>query len=121
MKRSRLPNFSFEKEYLKSFDLVAGVDEVGVGALAGPVYIGIVIFDFSVSQTLEKDVLSLKINDSKQLSIKERERLEKEIFRYSLYASTHFSTVSDINKVGIRKATQKAIRRGVSFTRITCK
>jgi ribonuclease HII len=115
--QSRLPNFYFEKEALKTADLVVGIDEVGVGALAGPVYIGIAAFDISASRTLEKDVLSLKIDDSKKLSIKQREQLENEIYRYGVCASTHFSTVSDINRLGIRKATRKAIRRGINRLR----
>ena len=116
-KQSRLPNFDFEKEALQKADLVVGIDEVGVGALAGPVYVGVVAFDFSASHTLEKDVLSLKINDSKKLSIKQREQAEKNIYRYATYVSTHFSTVAEINRLGIRKATEKAIRRGVKDLR----
>lgn len=112
-KQLRLPTFEFEKHALLSSDLVAGIDEVGIGALAGPVYVGLICFDILSSQTLEKDVLSLKIRDSKQLSIKKREQVSEQIYRYAVHYDTQFSTVSEIEALGIRKATQKAIRRGI--------
>lgn len=41
----KLPNFSYEQKLWKrGFGFVAGADEVGRGALAGPVVAGAVIF-----------------------------------------------------------------------------
>lgn len=55
----------------KGYNLIAGVDEVGRGPLAGPVVAAACIFD--------RDVDIVGIDDSKKLSEKKRERLFDEI------------------------------------------
>ncbi|MBR3637627.1 MAG: ribonuclease HII, partial [Lachnospiraceae bacterium] len=56
----------YEKKY-ESFGFVCGIDEVGRGPLAGPVYAAAVI--------LPKDSGILYLNDSKKLTEKKREEL----------------------------------------------
>ena len=51
--------------------IIAGVDEVGRGSLIGPVYAAAVIF--------KKNIDKKKIKDSKKLTKKKREILEKYI------------------------------------------
>ena len=51
--------------------VIAGVDEVGRGSLVGPVFAATVIFNKSIDKK--------KIKDSKQLSINQRNLLEKYI------------------------------------------
>ena len=67
----------FENEN-RQFGLLCGIDEVGRGPLAGPVYAAAVI--------LPEDVDILYINDSKKLSEKKRdyyfEEIKKEFFQY---------------------------------------
>ena len=53
--------------------LIAGVDEVGRGSLVGPVYAAAVI--------LKNNLDKKKLKDSKKLSKKNREMLEKYIKR----------------------------------------
>ena len=61
-------SIDYEMEHWKNGKLyIAGVDEAGRGPLAGPVVAAAVIFPLGV----EID----GVNDSKQLSAKERERL----------------------------------------------
>lgn len=108
------PTFEQEKEALNSFDLVIGIDEVGVGALAGPVYCGLVVFKPDDIKSTSEHIVNCGIHDSKLLSSTKREQLAEQITRFALYALVNSSTVSEINALGIRKATQKAIRRGVS-------
>lgn len=114
------PTFEQEKEALNSFDLVVGIDEVGVGALAGPVYCGFVVFKPDDIKSTSEHILNLGIHDSKLLSSTKREQLAEQLTRFALYTSVNSSTVSEINTLGIRKATQKAIRRGVSQIRKQC-
>lgn len=62
-------------EFDKSFHtpgLIAGVDEVGRGPLAGPIVAAAVVLDIS---TVDENSIILNINDSKKVSPKERERL----------------------------------------------
>ena len=67
----------FDKSFLnKSIKVIAGVDEVGRGPLAGPVVAASVIFDNST--------VIPKINDSKKLSEKVREKLYDEIINKAI-------------------------------------
>jgi ribonuclease HIII len=47
MRRKILPTFKIEKSLWKRGFCVIGVDEVGRGALAGPLYTGAVVFNFN--------------------------------------------------------------------------
>ncbi len=58
--------------------IIAGVDEVGRGPLAGPIVAAGVVLDYS---SLEVENLILGINDSKKIKDSERERLFDEIIK----------------------------------------
>ena len=45
MKQLIKPNFEYEKKYLEQYVVIAGVDEVGRGALAGPIVAAAVVFE----------------------------------------------------------------------------
>ncbi|MHB1377622.1 MAG: ribonuclease HII, partial [Candidatus Humimicrobiaceae bacterium] len=69
---NRLINFCEYEDslYLTGYDLIAGVDEVGRGALAGPIVAAAVI--------LQRNSIFMEgINDSKKISSKKREELFK--------------------------------------------
>src|SRR6185437_3109911 len=67
------PDIYWETEAGYPKTLVAGVDEVGRGCLAGPVVAGAVILPEQIDY--EKDPWVLKIADSKKLSPEMREEL----------------------------------------------
>lgn len=105
------PTFEEELSLWKNeVEYVIGVDEVGRGCFAGPVTAGAVIFK---KNALFKDGILSKINDSKLLNPKTRSILSKEIKKEALFYSVSTVGVSIINKVGIGKATQIAMRRSV--------
>lgn len=117
-RRVTRPSFSFEQTlYAKGFSLVVGVDEVGRGALAGPVVAGACSVRGPLA-SLQGDPLSLNeitalgIDDSKRLTSKKREALAPEIEKYFQCAIGEAS-VAEINKYGIVAATQKAMRRAI--------
>lgn len=64
--------YNFDKSF-GDFDIIAGVDEVGRGPLAGPIVSCAVILDLNA---VDEDLL-LWINDSKKLSEKKREELSE--------------------------------------------
>lgn len=99
MKKPKKPSYNLEKQYLSSgIDYVFGIDEVGRGCFAGPLVASAVCFDKKIKRKWFKD-----INDSKQLTAKERRRLSKLIIRHgSSYTET--IDVETINKIGIGKA-----------------
>ncbi len=105
------PDWVFEKEVWKrGFKLVAGVDEVGRGSFAGPVVAAAVVFPNGRPISSHPLVI---INDSKQLSAKQRELADVWIRKNALSFGIGEATVSQINKFGIKKATEIAFRKAI--------
>lgn len=82
---------------------IAGMDEVGRGPLAGPVYAACVVLpeDFSV----------LGVDDSKKLSEKKRLQLDEEIRQQALAVGIGVSTPAEIDDINILEATKRAMTR----------
>ncbi|TYB83848.1 MAG: ribonuclease HII [Kosmotoga sp.] len=93
----------FDKPYVNTYKLIAGVDEAGRGALAGPVVAASVILKSEIEG----------INDSKKLSPKKRELLFEKIVRNSVF-SIGIATPEEIDVYNILNATRMAIRRAVT-------
>lgn len=92
----------FENIYYQRGDQrIAGVDEVGRGALAGPLVVSLVILD--------RHHRIAGLNDSKQLTAKVREQLFEEIQQKALYVDTQFIEVAEIDQINILNATKKAM------------
>lgn len=102
------PNFSYEKRLWKrGYKYIVGIDEVGRGAFAGPVVVGAVVFP--------KQIVEINgINDSKLLKPRFREQLAKEIKQKALAWDVTEVNVGVINRIGIGKATAKAMRKTIS-------
>ena len=79
--------------------IIAGVDEVGRGCLAGPVVAAAVILKKSISS----------LNDSKKLSKKKRELLYKNIVENSLSVSIGIKWNDYIDKYNIKVASEHAM------------
>jgi ribonuclease HII len=105
MPRSSRP---FSPEHAARYPAVVGVDEVGRGALCGPVMTAAAWFD---PVALPPDLLA-QLDDSKRLRADHRERIAAELRRHARYmlraASPRF-----IDAIGIRHATLDAMRRAV--------
>ena len=84
--------------------IIAGVDEVGRGSLVGPVYAAAVI--------LKKKLDKKKLKDSKKLTKKNREILEKYIKKNS-YWSIGSASIKEIEKFNILNASLLAMRRAI--------
>ena len=101
------PDFAFERElFARGCSLVAGVDEVGRGSLAGPVGVGAVILD--------PDDLPEGLDDSKALSAERREALSEAIYAKSRCVAIAFASVAEIDALNIRGATLLAMARAVN-------
>ncbi|MCX7845698.1 MAG: ribonuclease HII [Dictyoglomaceae bacterium] len=95
---------NIELQLWQKYEKIAGVDEAGRGALAGPVFAGAVILPpFS----------SLPLKDSKLLTPKERKKLFLLIKQEALDWSYGFSTVDDIERMGILNAVLLAMKRAI--------
>jgi ribonuclease HII len=97
--------------------MVAGADEVGRGAFAGPVVAGIVAFGPNNGNLLAivKKNKNLIINDSKKLSDSKRRIADGWIRQNCLTWGVGEASVTEINKLGISKATSSAFRRAIAY------
>ncbi len=84
--------------------VIAGVDEVGRGSLIGPVYAAAVV--------LNKNINKKKLKDSKKLSKKNREILEKYIKKNSSLSIGSASLI-EIEKLNILNASLLAMKRAI--------
>lgn len=97
-----MPDLSLESQYVGK--VVAGVDEVGRGPLAGPVVAAAVIID--------QDNLIPGIKDSKKLSKLKREEISNFLKQSSIYSIAEAS-VEEIDKYNILEATRLAMNRAM--------
>ena len=102
------PNLDFESQLWKQYRYIAGIDEVGRGALAGPVVTAAVVLPTSFSPDLIPD-----INDSKLLTSNKRLQLAQLISQHALYTSINTTSVSIINSLGINKAIFISMRKSL--------
>lgn len=102
-----------QNEYVlrtQGFMHIAGLDEAGRGAWAGPVVAGAVILPLDhadLANTLTG------VNDSKQLSPRTREALFPVIMDTALAAGVGFGTHIEIDALGIVPATRLAMKRAL--------
>lgn len=102
-------NFDFEKELLaEGYQLIAGIDEVGRGALAGPVLAGAVVLPLP----LDASWLKL-IRDSKELTPKKRELLYSYIKETALGIGVGVIPPQVIDQKGILTATRLAMLEAI--------
>ena len=95
----------FEKQY-GDLGYLCGIDEVGRGPLAGPVYAAAVI--------LPKDSDILYLNDSKKLSEKKREELYDVIMEKAVAVGVGSSSCERIDEINILQATFEAMTKAVN-------
>ena len=105
LERERLKGMRIYEEKYADYELICGVDEVGRGPLAGPVFTAAVI--------LPKDCEILYLNDSKKLSEKKREELFLEISEKALAIGIGSCTPEEIDTLNIKQATRKAMLQAV--------
>jgi ribonuclease HII len=91
--------------YVQGFKAIAGVDEVGVGPLAGPVVAAAVILPEEVNLPL--------VNDSKKLKPAQREKLSFAIHEQAIAVSIGSVSPEEIDSRNIFQASLEAMRRAV--------
>lgn len=104
------PDLAFELALWKAgLTLVAGIDEAGRGALAGPVAAAVVILppDPKLAEWMTG------VRDSKQLSPSQRETARETILHYAAGWGVGFASVIEIDQLGILPATRLAASRAL--------
>jgi ribonuclease HII len=89
----------------QNINMIAGVDEVGRGPLAGPVVTAAVI--------LGEDFFLPGLNDSKALSEKKREQYYEYILEHALSVGIGSASAIEIDEVNIYQATKLAMTRAI--------
>ena len=104
-----MPSFEFENLY--PGEVVYGIDEAGLGPLAGP----IVAASCHIQNQVLSDELLGNINDSKKLSPKKREYLFEVITNFpTIKYGIAFVENTEIDEIGLSSAWQKAIIGAIS-------
>lgn len=98
--------FEYENRYKDS--IIAGIDEVGRGPLAGPVVCACVIMP------LQEDLIVEGVNDSKKLSEKKREQLYDKILETAIDYTICEISQQEIDDINILNATKKCMINCVS-------
>ena len=104
------PDLRYESNLWPYYKHIAGLDEAGRGALAGPVAVGAVILphdDPRLSQALEG------VRDSKQMTPFERESLAPRIQETALSWCVAFASADEIDRHGIVASTRLAALRAL--------
>lgn len=101
----------YEKKY-EDLVLIAGVDEVGRGPLAGPVVCACVIMP------MDKDNIIEGINDSKKLSEKKREELYDKILEKAICYSIQEVSEKVIDEINILEATKLCMTKCIKALEI---
>lgn len=103
------PTLRLERQLLRDgAALVCGMDEVGRGALCGPVSVGVVVVDASVSRGLPG------VQDSKLLTPSAREALVPRIRAWAVAWGVGHASPREIDEVGIIGALRRAGQRALA-------
>lgn len=89
-------------------EMIVGIDEVGRGAWAGPLVVGAVLLGGATIEGL---------TDSKKLTKKQRERLDKEIRQKAVGIGLGWVSSRQIDQIGLSKALSLAATRAVAHVR----
>jgi len=109
------PGLAFEQALWQNGDFwVAGVDEAGRGAWAGPVFAGAVI----LPATEEISTLLAGVNDSKLLTPLQREKYATLIHGIASSWGVGQASVEEINTLGIVPATHLAMKRALQALKL---
>ena len=94
---------------MTSKNIIAGVDEVGRGCLAGPVFAAAVI--------LNNNIIIDDIKDSKKINFKKRILISEYIKKNSIFA-VGFASVDEIEKINILNASLLSMKRALDKLKI---
>ncbi|NCG35069.1 MAG: ribonuclease HII [Dehalococcoidales bacterium] len=107
-----MSNLDFENEIWDlNYSYICGLDEVGRGCLAGPVYSGAVVLKKDQNTN---DALFKKINDSKKLTENSRESLVQYIKDISIDTAIGICTNEEIDDLGIQSAVKTSMNRAIN-------
>jgi ribonuclease HII len=109
---STVPTLRHERTLLRDgARLVIGMDEVGRGAIAGPVAVGLSVVDLATRTAPEG------LKDSKLLPEARREQLQPKVARWARHAAVGLASNERIESIGIIAALGLAAKRALDALR----
>jgi ribonuclease HII len=109
--RRVFPHLALEQKlWRQGLCVVAGVDEVGMGPLAGPVVAAAVVFPSVATAATDDQSFPAGVRDSKALTAKAREQLDQQIRQMALGVGIGVVEVEEIDRINIYHAGLKAMR-----------
>lgn len=104
----RKPSLRVERDLQRQgFRLLAGMDEVGRGALAGPVSVGVVVIDERVRSAPQG------VRDSKLMTPAARTAMVPRLRRWATASAVGHASAAEIDEIGIMAALRLAGRRAL--------
>ena len=104
--------FRYERALTRSgFSAIAGIDEAGRGACAGPLVIGATVLDPN-SRPLLRALAEL--DDSKKLTSLARERVADQVKQYARSWATVAIPASEVDRIGLHVANIRAMRQALA-------
>lgn len=116
MTKKTLPNFELELNLSKEFDLIVGIDEVGRGAIAGP----LTLCALAIKKSFYENPIffkNLKVKDSKLLSEVHREKIFEQSIETIFFKKTVMISNKTIDKIGMSLSFKKALEKIEMFYR----
>lgn len=103
---------AYDRQFYSPGIVVAGMDEVGRGPLAGNVVTACVV--------MPEEPVILWVDDSKKLSESRREKVYEEIREHALYIGIGEISPQEIDRINILQATKEAMRIAASQVPADC-
>ncbi|MBN2038959.1 MAG: ribonuclease HII [Spirochaetes bacterium] len=104
-------SFDIEKELLaQNYNFIAGIDEAGRGALAGPLVVGLAIYSKSHIQN-PPEKLTAHVKDSKQLTQKKRIEALHLINKTAVYCGFAVIPHETVDRMNVNAATEYAVKQ----------
>jgi len=108
---------AFDRAHFEGWSMLAGVDEAGRGALAGPVVAGAVWLEVDVLDTIWAREEMAAVNDSKQLTAAKREVLFEKLMtavgKGLIHAAAGIGSLAEIEQHNILGANRLAMQRAL--------
>lgn len=104
------PTLTLERRLLKEYSLIISCDEVGRGALAGPVAVGAVAIDAARSR--QRVVEGLR--DSKLIPERRRAAVAERAAQWVMASAVGWADAAEIDRVGIMTALGRAALRAIA-------
>src|SRR3954452_4982391 len=103
------PTLTLERKLLSEYDLIISLDEVGRGALAGPVAVGAAVMDAAGARRRVPEGL----RDSKLVTEKRRPDVAARAAEWVTASGVGWASAAEVDAVGIMRALGLAASRAV--------